>query len=126
MFSVRTSSYWLDHYQFFKKQKKTIPALGKASIENIVINSIVPILVAYGRSRDDQRYVDRAVQLLQETASEDNNILRAWAQLGVESNSAFDSQALIELHNNFCIRRRCLECNIGFALLQPKILQTAE
>lgn len=123
-FSVRTSPYWLDHYQFFKKQKKEIPGLGKASIENIVINSIVPMLVAYGKSRDDQRYVDRAVQLLQETTSEDNNILRSWAELGLESKSAFDSQALIELHNNFCIRRRCLDCNIGFALLQPKAVQT--
>ena len=89
------------------------------SIENIVINSIVPILVAYGKSRDDQGFVDRALQLLQETASEENNILRSWEVLGLNCKTAFDSQALIELHNSFCLRRRCLDCNIGFALLQP-------
>ena len=119
VFSVRPSDYWLYHYQFFKKQQKQIPSLGRMSIENIVINSIVPMLVAYGKSMDDQRLVDRAVQILQETGTEQNNILRTWEELGLDSKTAFDSQALIELHNSFCIRRRCLDCNIGFALLQP-------
>ena len=119
VFAVKPSEYWLHHYQFFKKQEKMIPSLGRMSVENIVINSIVPILVAYGKSRDDQDFVDRAVQLLQETASEENNILRSWEVLGLSCKTAFDSQALIELHNSFCLRRRCLDCNIGFALLQP-------
>ena len=118
-FSVKPSAYWLYHYQFFKKQSKEIPALGSMSVENIVINSIVPMMVAYGKAKGDQRYVDRAVQLLQETPSEQNNILRSWENLGLTSRTAFDSQALIELHNSFCLRRRCLDCNIGFSLLQP-------
>ena len=118
-FSVKPSDYWRYHYQFFKKQDKEIPSLGRMSVENIVINSIVPMMVAYGKAKDDQRYVDRAVQLLQETASEENNIIRSWHSLGLTSKSAFDSQALIELHNSFCVRRRCLDCNIGFALLKP-------
>ena len=121
LFSVEPSAYWLYHYQFFKKQKKEIPSLGKMSIENIVINSIVPMLVAYGKTRDDQAFIDRAVQLLAEIPAEKNNILRSWNDLGLNSKTAFDSQALIELHNNFCIRRRCLDCNIGFSLLQPGV-----
>ncbi|MGC1243899.1 MAG: DUF2851 family protein, partial [Chryseosolibacter sp.] len=119
-FSVKPSTYWLHHYRFFKEQKKEIPSLGKMSIENIVINSIVPTLVAYGKAKDDQRYVDRAVQLLQEIPSEQNNILQSWEDLGLTSKNAFDSQAMIELYNNFCQRRRCLDCNIGFSLLQPQ------
>jgi hypothetical protein len=121
VFSVKPSIYWLYHYQFFKKQKKEIPSLGKVSIENIVINSIVPMLFAYGKAKDDQRFVDRAVKLLQETPAENNNILRSWDELGLNSTTAFDSQALIELHNSFCIRRRCLDCKIGFSLLQPTL-----
>jgi hypothetical protein len=119
VFSVKPSAYWLYHYQFFKKQTKEIPSLGKMSIENIVINSIVPMLAAYGKIRDDQSFIDRAVQLLSEIPAEKNNILRSWDDLGLNSRTAFDSQALIELHNNFCVRRRCLDCNIGFSLLQP-------
>jgi hypothetical protein len=119
IFSAKPSAYWLHHYQFFKKQPKEIPALGKTSIENIVINSIVPMLVAYGKRNDDQACIDRAIELLQELHTEDNTILRTWEELGMSSQSAFDSQGLIELHNSFCIRRRCLDCNIGFSLLQP-------
>ncbi|MEX2230561.1 MAG: DUF2851 family protein [Cyclobacteriaceae bacterium] len=120
-FSIKPSAYWLYHYRFFKKQKKEIPSLGRMSMENILINSIVPMLVAYGKARDDQRFTDRALQLLQETGTEKNNILRSWEALGMNSKTAFDSQALIELHNSFCIRRRCLDCNIGFALLAPPL-----
>jgi hypothetical protein len=120
-FSVKPSAYWLYHYQFFKKQKKEIPSLGKTSIENIVINSIVPMLAAYGKAKDDPRFIDRAVRLLQETPAEKNNILTSWDELGLNSATAFDSQALIELHNSFCLRRRCLDCNIGFSLLQPTV-----
>jgi hypothetical protein len=119
IFSAKPSAYWLHHYQFFKKQPKEIPALGKTSVENIVINSIVPMLVAYGKRKDDQACIDRAIALLQELSSEDNTILRTWEELGISSQSAFDSQGLIELHNSFCTRRRCLDCNIGFSLLQP-------
>ena len=119
IFSAKPSAYWLHHYQFFKKQPKEIPALGRTSVENIVINSIVPMLVAYGKRKDDQACIDRAIDLLQALHSEDNTILRTWEELGMSSHSAFDSQGLIELHNSFCVRRRCLDCNIGFSLLQP-------
>lgn len=121
VFCVRPSDYWLHHYQFFKQQEKEVPSLGKTSAENILINSIVPMLLAYGKAKDDQRYIDRALQLLQETAPEENNILRSWAALNIKSENAFDSQGLIELYNSFCSRRRCLDCNIGFVLLQPNL-----
>ena len=126
LFSVKPSDYWLHHYQFFKQQEKEVPALGKMSVENILINSIVPMLVAYGKAKDDQRYVDPALELLQETASEENNILRSWSGLGIFSQNAFDSQGLIELYNSFCSRRRCLDCNIGFFLLQPNPSQRGD
>ncbi len=119
VFSVRPSDYWLHHYRFFKTQKQEVPTLGRASVENILINSIVPLLVAYGKAKDDQRFVDRAVQLLQETPAESNHVLRLWESLGMVNRTGYDSQALLELHNSFCARRRCLDCNIGFALLKP-------
>jgi hypothetical protein len=77
------------------------------------------MLVAYGKRKDNQSCIDRAVAFLQEIHSEDNTILRTWEELGLSSKTAFDSQGLIELHNSFCVRRRCLDCGIGFSLLQP-------
>lgn len=122
IFSVKQSSYWQQHYQFGKPNQGEIPSLGIMSIDNIIINTVVPLLVAYGKSRDDQALIDRAVEILQNTPAEENTIVKGWDAIGLSSKSSADSQALIELHNNFCLKRRCLDCNIGFSILQPSIL----
>lgn len=118
-FSVTQSDYWQHHYRFASASGTRVPSLGEGSIDNIIINTVAPLLVAYAKAKDEQRYTDRAIQLLQEVPSEHNAITRAWQEIGYTSTSAFDSQALIELHNNFCQRRRCLECAIGFSLMRP-------
>jgi hypothetical protein len=119
IFTVSTSDYWKKHYQFLKPMENLVPSLGEASISNILINTTVPLLVTYGKSRDEQEWVDRAVDILQHVDGEENTITKTWTALGIRSKSAADSQALIELHNNFCMRRRCLDCSIGFSILQP-------
>jgi hypothetical protein len=86
----------------------------------IIINAVVPLLMAYGKSRDDQRYVDRAVFILQQAPGETNTIINQWKKLGVRSKSAFDSQALIELQNSYCVKKRCLDCTIGISLINPR------
>jgi hypothetical protein len=119
LLSVRQSQYWLNHYVFGKRVEESIPSLGKASIDNIIVNTVVPLLVAWGKYKDDQTMVDKAVSILQSISGEKNLITRKWSELGLRSKHAFDSQALIELYNNFCLRRKCLDCNIGASLIRP-------
>lgn len=119
LLDVRTSEYWNHHYRFGRKTTKPLSGMGEDSIENLMINSVVPLLVAYGRYQDDQQYIDRAVTLLQETPAENNKIVRGWKEMGISARSAFDSQALLELNNNFCAKRKCLSCTIGNHLLKP-------
>jgi len=76
-------------------------------------------LVAYGKNKDDQQFVDRAVGFLQQLQPESNKITKAWVELGLQVKSAFDSQGLIELNNNFCLKRKCLACTIGTTILKP-------
>jgi hypothetical protein len=118
LLEVEQSSYWQQHYRPGKKSKTNIPPLGKSSIQNIIINTIAPLLTAYGMLHDEQRYVDRAVALLQHVPAENNKITREWSGLGFHVTSAFDSQGLIELYNNFCMKRRCLECTVGFQIIK--------
>ncbi|WP_276365606.1 DUF2851 family protein [Chryseolinea sp. H1M3-3] len=120
LFSIEQSSYWIHHYRFFKNSKEPVSCIGEASISNIIINTVVPLLVAYGKSKDDQRYIDRAIVILQQTPGENNAIITQWKSLGLKSKSAFDSQALIELQNNYCSKRRCLDCNIGISLINSR------
>ena len=119
IFTIHPSAYWQTHYRFGLKAKGKVPSMGKSSIENILINTVAPLLVAYGKQKDEQQYVDRAVNLLQHLPLENNVITRKWNTLGLQIKSAFDSQALIELYNHFCQTRQCLNCNIGIAILKP-------
>lgn len=117
--SVRQSEYWQEHYVFGKRIKDKVPSVGAASIDNIMVNTVVPLMVAWGKYKDDQALVDRAVAILQDVNGENNLITRKWSSLGFKSKNAFDSQALIELYNNFCLRRKCLDCSIGASLIRP-------
>ena len=120
LLSVTQSAYWTHHYLFDKFIKEEISPLGKSSVENIVINTVVPLIVAYGRSQDDPVMVEKGLMLLQQIPPEQNNVLRKWRDLNVIAQNAFESQGLIGLYNNFCLRRRCLDCKIGSSLIKPK------
>ncbi len=97
-----------------------MPDLGELSVQNILINTVVPLLVAYGKYKDEQRFIDKGVEILQQLPGEQNKITRLWADLGLHVKTAFDSQSLIELYNEFCQKRQCLNCSVGSAILKPK------
>src|SRR5688572_1054760 len=74
VFTIEQSEYWTSHYRFSKDAKEEVSFLGEASISNIIINTAVPLLVAYGKTKDDQSYIDRAVSILQQAPGESNSI----------------------------------------------------
>lgn len=121
IFEVNTSPYWHTHYRFGRKTSRSISSIGKESIDNLVINTVVPILVTYGKVKDDHSVIDRAISFLQNLGAEKNKITKTWDGIGFKAKSAFDSQALIELNNNFCLKRLCLACSIGVDILKPQI-----
>jgi Protein of unknown function (DUF2851) len=120
MFSTSPSVYWQSHYHFAKKSKGLVPELGESSKENLSINTAVPLLVAYGKSTDDARLMERATEILQHIPAEKNKITKLWATLGLSVKTSFDSQALIEQYNNGCQKRQCLNCAVGASLLKPQ------
>lgn len=117
-FDVTANDYWHYHYRFdeisaFKKKKP-----GSSMVDNIIINTIAPVLFAYGNYHSDNKYKLKALQWLEETASESNSITKGFQQSGVENKNACDSQALIELKNEYCNNKRCLDCAVGNYLLK--------
>src|SRR5690606_15039286 len=46
--NVESSPYWHSHYDFAKESARKITSMGKSSIENIIINTVIPLLVTYG------------------------------------------------------------------------------
>jgi len=114
---VEQSNYWKEHYQFGKPSKSRISGLGRSSIEGLLINTICPLLVVYGKSRGEYIYVEGALKLLQHIKAEENKILRMWKDLGIKVSTAADSQALIQLYQQYCQKKRCLECKVGVYLI---------
>ncbi|MEO5581983.1 MAG: DUF2851 family protein, partial [Saprospiraceae bacterium] len=92
--------------------------LGKQTIQHIIINTVSPLLFAYGMYVDDNIYKDKAVQHLTQLPAEKNHITAGWASLGWKADQAMQSQAMIQLKNNYCNEKRCLNCSIGHQIIK--------
>jgi hypothetical protein len=89
-----------------------------ASRNLLIINTVVPVLYAYGSSHHEERFMERAVSLLEHLPCEKNYIIRQWMACGLTVDSAADSQALIQLKREYCDRRECLRCRFGYEYLR--------
>lgn len=118
MFELKLSNYWLTHYIFDKESKKSQKKLGKSAIHLLIINTIIPFLFLYGKLRSEDHYQDKALQLLEQLPPENNHIIENWHKLGMTPISASQTQALLQLKNQYCDSKRCLDCAIGNAILQ--------
>lgn len=113
-----TSDYWQNHYTFNTPTAGKIPLLGESAWHNILINVGAPLLIAYAQHTQDETYTEKAITLLQNLPAEHNKILTLWQKIGLQVKNAFDSQALIEQHNEFCVHKKCLQCVVGLSLLK--------
>lgn len=75
-------------------------------------------MFAYGIHRDQEELKERAMKLLASVKPELNSIIKKWKELGVKINSAFDSQGLIQLYNQYCVKKQCLNCSIGVEIIK--------
>lgn len=122
---VSPSGYWDNHYTLGKPSpKRSKKTLGVNAATNLIINVVVPFLFAYGRLAHREDLKDKAVYFLEKLPSEKNKLIKMWELLGVRAVNAFRSQGLIELKNQFCFEKKCLNCNIGKFILKNKISDT--
>ena len=118
MLDVTANDYWHYHYMFDQESDFKEKALGSQMINNIIINTVVPVLFAFGLHHNEQVYKDKAVQWLNELSPENNMITKGFESLAFPNKTAFDSQGLLQLKNEYCNKRLCLHCAIGNALLK--------
>ncbi|MDR2963252.1 MAG: DUF2851 family protein [Bacteroidales bacterium] len=113
LFTLHLHEFWNTHYTFATTHALRKKSLGENTVHNIIINTVVPFLFAYGsyHSRDDIK--QRALDFLETLPPEHNSIISEWEKCGIQCKSAFRSQALLQLHNEYCTRRKCLQCNFG-------------
>lgn len=119
LFKTEASEYWDKHYTFGKKNSKSNPkSIGDSTLQLIIINAVVPILFLYAKERAQPELQERALQLLSQIAPEKNSIIDHWENLNMPIKTAFETQAFLQLYNEYCTPKKCLECSIGNRLLR--------
>ncbi len=115
---LKASDYWQNHYQFNKPSSKKEAKMGLEGVENIVINTVVPLMIAYSKERSMPELMEEAVKILEHTTVESNKVTKIWSQLGLSLKSAYESQAAIEWYNYYCQQKNCLNCNVGVSIIR--------
>ncbi|MCR6720706.1 MAG: DUF2851 family protein [Chitinophagaceae bacterium] len=121
MLNVSASSYWDTHYRFDEESAHLQKQMGDMLADNIIVNTAVPLVFAYGQQHHDQRLLEKALGWLDEIKAEKNHIVHAFQLAGFRVESSADSQALLEMKKRYCEQHRCLECSIGNFLLKKTV-----
>lgn len=88
------------------------------SFQNLVIiNGFVPFLWWLGESRGEEKWQRMGFEVLENLPKELNHMVRFMKKAGFKIQSAYDSQALLELYSLRCSRKKCLTCGIGNHIL---------
>ena len=119
LLEVKASEYWDTHYRFDGEPQRTYAkALGVDSIDNLIINTMAPVQFLYAHYQGNIDQQERALQLLSSVDAESNKVITVWEQNNWKPESAAQSQAMLQLFNNYCSNKRCLECSIGLNVIK--------
>ena len=118
MLRTQVTPYWETHYTFGSESVRNAKHLSPFSINLLLINTCIPMMFAYGRHAMREELCDRAFDFLEQLKAENNHIIRMWKEVGLDVKSAGDSQALIQLKREYCDKRDCLRCRIGYEYLK--------
>ena len=117
LFDAAVPEYWQTHYTFDKESAKKRKSLTHSFIDLIVMNTIVPFKFAYGRHIGKEN-TESLVEMLKNITPEKNAIIDKFKFFKAEINSAYDTQSLLQLKNEYCAHKRCLQCAVGLELLK--------
>ena len=118
LFSSETLPYWSSHYTPASENPRTIAKrIGRTKSNLLAINLVAQMQYAYGDYINNDTLRGRAISLLEELPAENNSIIAQWKSYGPIAQTAFDSQALLQLSFEYCRHQRCEECPVGAAIL---------
>jgi len=117
IFNNTTSSYWETHYNFDKESKLKAKKITTSFVDLIIVNTIMPIKFLYACTMTNDN-AEELIELISRLKPEKNAIVEKFNKFNIKANNAFDSQSLLQLKNEYCNHKKCLQCNVGLALLK--------
>lgn len=119
-FDIRLTGFWATRYSF-SSTGASPKALSESSIDRLVINVAIPLMLARAVVKGDHLAISVIPELLQSFRPEDNKDVRLFASAGLQCRDAFDSQGLIQLRRNYCEKNKCIYCRFGHRMLSAEI-----
>lgn len=118
LFSSETLPYWTNHYTPASNTQRTVAKrIGRTKSDLLAINLVAQMQYAYGDYIDNDKLRNKAISLLEDLPAESNSIIAQWKSYGPLAQTAFDSQALLQLSFEYCRHQRCEECPVGRQIL---------
>ena len=121
LLNVTANDYWHYHYRLDEPSPFKPKKLGEQMENNILINTVVPAVFAFGYLHRKDSYQEKAFNWLAALSAESNSVIDRFSKAGISSQSSLDTQAVIELKTAYCDKRRCLDCAVGGYLLNRGI-----
>ncbi|MBF8457465.1 DUF2851 family protein [Kaistella sp. G5-32] len=118
--NVKASEYWNNRFNFGKISPiEGEKFLTKEFVDLILINAILPLKYTYHKN-SEENIADEILSFYRNISPEKNIIIDGWKGLNVKVENALESQSLLYHHKNFCQKKKCLDCGIGFQLLRNR------
>ena len=117
IFQIKINDFWKNHYTFSKESKKSNKKLTRSFIDLLIVNTIIPLKFSYQKSLNTLNE-EELFNLMKALKPEKNTIISKFSEFKMKAINAFESQALLELKNNYCAKKRCLQCAIGNQILK--------
>ncbi len=121
IFRIPLHGYWSRHYTFGPEVEGAVSGMiSRSSAVGLIINAVVPLIMAYGQRHGSDETWQRGFSLLSTLPPENNSIISLFASAGLKCSDAAMSQALIQLRRAYCEPRKCLYCRLGHRLLSSR------
>lgn len=95
-FNVKASVFWNSHYSFFSKSTIKEKFIGSQSINNIVVNSVIPFRYVYSKMHGRDNFNNESLSWLSQLPFESNHKTLKMACKNENSKTALESQAIME------------------------------
>ena len=123
IFINKPHEYWNTHYYFGKASRESEKIMGENSFHLLLVNAIIPFLYSYNTFIGNEKLQEYSMRLLELLPFEENHITKKYQDKGFCAKKASHSQALLELHHEYCEKRRCIECVIGQKIVAMDVPQ---
>ncbi len=115
---INLEGYWKNHYIMDGNVTSKDLSIGLTSKENLIINTFAPFYFFYSKKTGKDDFGNFAIELLNKCDLEENSKIKLFNEKKIVLKNSANSQALINLYDNYCSKKNCLNCAVTSQILK--------